>query len=101
MLRRPPRSSPTDTLFPYTTLCRSTSLASLLGLLTISWLFTPEPHADTEPATRNGLTSVSTVIGGIAVAIVAIDALGFALTVFLLVIVNMSVLGRHRLWLPL
>src|SRR3546814_2981206 len=69
-------------------------LASLLGLLTIIWLFTPEPHADTEPATRNGLTSVSTVIGGIAVAIVAIDALGFALTVFLLVIVNMSEIGR-------
>src|SRR3546814_1127431 len=47
---------PSPGLFP-------TILASLLGLLTIIWLFTPEPHADTEPATRNGLTSVSTVIG--------------------------------------
>src|SRR3546814_4824601 len=31
MSRRPPRSTPTDTLFPYTTLFRSTSLNALAG----------------------------------------------------------------------
>src|SRR3546814_15820958 len=30
MLRRPPRSTRTDTLFPYTTLCRSAMEAALL-----------------------------------------------------------------------
>src|SRR3546814_15378584 len=29
MIRRPPRSTRTDTLFPYTTLCRSTDVAML------------------------------------------------------------------------
>src|SRR3546814_14753397 len=32
MIRRPPRSTRTDTLFPYTTLFRSLSLAEYLGL---------------------------------------------------------------------
>src|SRR3546814_6936065 len=62
MFLRPPRSTRTDTLFPYTTLYRS-------------------------------------VIGGVAAVVFVMDILGFALTVFLLVAINMSVLGRHRLWL--
>src|SRR3546814_20206766 len=33
MLRRPPRSTRTDTLFPYTTLCRSTDEVRALGAL--------------------------------------------------------------------
>src|SRR3546814_5139595 len=32
MIRRPPRSTRTDTLFPYTTLCRSPVLASISPL---------------------------------------------------------------------
>src|SRR3546814_9029912 len=33
MIRRPPLSTRTYTLFPYTTLCRSSSLLRILGLL--------------------------------------------------------------------
>src|SRR3546814_18531897 len=32
MIRRPPRSTRTDTLFPYTTLFRSVNIAGLIGL---------------------------------------------------------------------
>src|SRR3546814_18468955 len=32
MIRRPPRSTRTDTLFPYTTLCRSPATRALLSL---------------------------------------------------------------------
>src|SRR3546814_7742014 len=31
MIRRPPRSTPTDTLFPYTTLCRSFDMVNRFG----------------------------------------------------------------------
>lgn len=74
-------------------------LAVILGLLTVIWLFLPEPQGDSEPVSRRGLLSVLTVIGGVAAAVFVMDILGFALTVFLLVAINMSVLGRHRLWL--
>src|SRR3546814_4507272 len=33
MIRRPPRSTRTDTLFPYTTLFRSFSMGTLVGLI--------------------------------------------------------------------
>src|SRR3546814_13690708 len=33
MIRRPPRSTRTDTLFPYTTLFRSTAFPSICGVL--------------------------------------------------------------------
>src|SRR3546814_16168705 len=33
MLRRPPRSTRTDTLFPYTTLCRSRAVAGIAQIL--------------------------------------------------------------------
>src|SRR3546814_13630546 len=36
MIRRPPRSTRTDTLFPYTTLCRSTLLLDIKRQLTAS-----------------------------------------------------------------
>src|SRR3546814_19856255 len=35
MIRRPPRSTRTDTLFPYTTLFRSMFVAVIMGLFTI------------------------------------------------------------------
>src|SRR3546814_14000618 len=43
MIRRPPRSTRTDTLFPYTTLFRSRLQASLASLPTG---LTPDPDAD-------------------------------------------------------
>src|SRR3546814_18185262 len=52
MIRRPPRSTRTDTLFPYTTLFRSTEspmkrvLLRLLPLPTFHWLWTPDILAD-------------------------------------------------------
>src|SRR3546814_16582924 len=47
MIRRPPRSTRTDTLFPYTTLFRSVSLlltggAGLVTALTFAWLSAPD-----------------------------------------------------------
>src|SRR3546814_9855945 len=36
MMRRPPRSTRTDTLFPYTTLFRSTSVATVLACTSIA-----------------------------------------------------------------
>src|SRR3546814_10479087 len=38
MIRRPPRSTRTDTLFPYTTLFRSVHPADILGLLGLAGL---------------------------------------------------------------
>src|SRR3546814_1822564 len=40
MIRRPPRSTRTDTLFPYTTLCRSTGATA--GFVVIAEASTPE-----------------------------------------------------------
>src|SRR3546814_20255690 len=37
MIRRPPRSTRTDTLFPYTTLFRSKRLRGFLGVLVIAY----------------------------------------------------------------
>src|SRR3546814_14866285 len=47
MIRRPPRSTRTDTLFPYTTLFRAVSLllsggAGLVTALTFAWLSAPD-----------------------------------------------------------
>src|SRR3546814_2133096 len=41
MIRRPPRSTRTDTLFPYTTLFRSAARAGVTGILAVA------AHADT------------------------------------------------------
>src|SRR3546814_12397126 len=49
MIRRPPRSTRTDTLFPYTTLCRS---HLKLGRLNVLW--------DDNRITIDGATSLST-----------------------------------------
>src|SRR3546814_9523920 len=38
MIRRPPRSTRTDTLFPYTTLFRSVWLGSGLGMFVLGWV---------------------------------------------------------------
>src|SRR3546814_1779443 len=39
MLRRPPRSTRTDTLFPYTTLFRSPDLTTFAGLANFDFIF--------------------------------------------------------------
>src|SRR3546814_19508557 len=52
MIRRPPRSTRTDTLFPYTTLCRSTSISrstSRGGAGAISSWLTPSIKAVRHP----------------------------------------------------
>src|SRR3546814_16632347 len=41
MIRRPPRSTRTDTLFPYTTLFRSETSNKLLGLIDGRTIYTP------------------------------------------------------------
>src|SRR3546814_3301536 len=49
MIRRPPRSTRTDTLFPYTTLCRSIGgvvMSLLLGLIALAAL----PQQEATPA---------------------------------------------------
>src|SRR3546814_19733034 len=47
MIRRPPRSTRTDTLFPYTTLFRSTTLQS-------RWRDRPGPYARSDPRRADG-----------------------------------------------
>src|SRR3546814_1555979 len=58
MMRRPPRSTRTDTLFPYTTLFRSLLPITLLliGLLTgtVAWFFLKMPAAAYDPLTLPG-----------------------------------------------
>src|SRR3546814_7151157 len=44
MIRRPPRSTRTDTLFPYTTLFRSRPCVDLLGYLAAGALAEPRPR---------------------------------------------------------
>src|SRR3546814_17501190 len=41
MIRRPPRSTRTDTLFPYTTLFRSSTVTPMGGRLLRRWLHRP------------------------------------------------------------
>src|SRR3546814_7910185 len=62
MIRRPPRSTRTDTLFPYTTLFRSAlvsagiSAAILLAPITVTpWIFFASP--DTDPSTLPPLSA--------------------------------------------
>src|SRR3546814_10802210 len=58
MRRRPPRSTRTDTLFPYTTLFRSTSPSASPG--TIDWSTSPKPEAEPEICGRPGTHCVLT-----------------------------------------
>src|SRR6056297_309418 len=52
MIRRPPRSTRTDTLFPYTTLFRSVMLPAQAALARTPWDFrTPSGHARSEEHT--------------------------------------------------
>src|SRR3546814_15275803 len=86
MLRRPPRSTRTDTLFPYTTLFRSTgrvdSVETFAGYkrVGLSWLLISDPKityckivwnngADSIriPVTRsNGIDTIRTVVDNLA-----------------------------------
>src|SRR3546814_5301391 len=54
MIRLPPRSTRTDTLFPYTTLFRSTTATD--GQLVLQWQNLPEPMAG-EPLLSDALRS--------------------------------------------
>src|SRR3546814_1017161 len=65
MIRRPPRSTRTDTLFPYTTLFRSHGLRE--GLRDFSWGKRP-PLSDSTPRTDRDL-SLKFVGAGIVVLI--------------------------------
>src|SRR3546814_16314122 len=49
MIRRPPRSTRTDTLFPYTTLFRSKAPTSVIAEVQQSWKDSPERRGDTWP----------------------------------------------------
>src|SRR3546814_7629722 len=59
MLRRPPRSTRTDTLFPYTTLFRSVMI-SMDGLLTAS--IVPSAIIVLPMATASSLTALSSLV---------------------------------------
>src|SRR3546814_14678364 len=61
MIRRPPRSTPTDTLFPYTTLLRSTGTANRPNLMRP----TPLPPGQADPATA-AMTSARPPLATIA-----------------------------------
>src|SRR3546814_2043024 len=69
MIRRPPRSTRTDTLFPYTTLCRSqTADFELLGVLSGGdYLFGGNTGRSITLGSANTYTGLTT-IGGITVS---------------------------------
>src|SRR3546814_10816669 len=54
MKRRPPRSTRTDTLFPYTTLFRSTAMQRIATAAIRGWIW---PGATTRPAKPENTTS--------------------------------------------
>src|SRR3546814_1297607 len=83
MIRRPPRSTRTDTLFPYTTLFRSIAVEGLDGLLQgvggdVDLLGEPldafglDDDALLEPATREGLAGAE-AREEVAVAVALVD----------------------------
>src|SRR3546814_12861990 len=55
MIRRPPRSTRTDTLFPYTTLFRSWPVPASTGRPTCSPIF-PRPSPDPQPPAPRRMT---------------------------------------------
>src|SRR3546814_20431489 len=64
MIRRPPRSTRTDTLFPYTTLFRSKLvIGGALLLIAATGFYTMAPSADTQTIAADRVT-VSTVERG-------------------------------------
>src|SRR3546814_18883754 len=58
MIRRPPRSTRTDTLFPYTTLCRSLAcgalVAAVAGLWSVAAALQPAAAADRRAVAAGG-----------------------------------------------
>src|SRR3546814_1664732 len=57
MIRRPPRSTRTDTLFPYTTLFRSLFNSNAKNVIALSQLLV-ERHGGAVPATREALVAL-------------------------------------------
>src|SRR3546814_17755471 len=72
MLRRPPSTHRTDTLFPYTTLCRSwlkpqafAIVPALVGLAGVYMLFASSGHESTDNAyVQQNVISISSEVGG-------------------------------------
>src|SRR3546814_3199824 len=64
MIRLPPRSTRTDTLFPYTTLFRS--LYFLFAALLLTILLTATAHAQTAPAGPSPLQFAADTLSGSA-----------------------------------
>src|SRR3546814_17298268 len=65
MIRRPPRSTRTDTLFPYTTLFRSSSTASTsIVALSVSISAMTSPELTSSPSLTSHLASLPSVIVG-------------------------------------
>src|SRR3546814_4958845 len=52
MIRRPPRSTRTDTLFPYTTLFRSRRTLATVGAVRLRQRIAPAPRAGCRPCAR-------------------------------------------------
>src|SRR3546814_2899281 len=73
MIRRPPRSTRTDTPFPYTTLFRSSSYATSadVGDATVAVAGTVAGNAESSTTRGKATTTVTGTIGGDAVATAA------------------------------
>src|SRR3546814_6785352 len=73
MIRRPPRSTRTDTLFPYTTLFRSPSTA--LQALRINFRHSPEVETPIGAAPRRGASRLRSMRTGIIYRIIVVICL--------------------------
>src|SRR3546814_3971117 len=77
MIRRPPRSTRTDTLFPYTTLFRSAVFSNVVTVRSkpiplTSWVYVPGGYQGWDPATADSLVSLTG--NGIYTGIIAFPA---------------------------
>src|SRR3546814_12425977 len=72
MIRRPPRSTRTDTLFPYTTLFRSTAAAQMREMLTLAaaqkWEVDPGECVTADAAVKHAGSGRSIMFATIAPA---------------------------------
>src|SRR3546814_1607289 len=98
MIRRPPRSTRTDTLFPYTTLFRSGVVLAVAAIFSIAFVHARAPSRQSAIAWSAVLTItfIAAVIGTISRAALGLTLLGLVASINLYLV---RAQGKRRLWL--